>query len=90
MDENDNPNYNFTFSFSGGNWKWCEKFLKEQKANVAVVFKNNVPLEWNQFKVIDGTEDDERFLDEKGVIVGLKFKVPKTGIPFETNKFVIE
>lgn len=89
VDENKLTNYHFTFSFSGGNWKWCEKFLTEKKANIAVVFKSFVPSEWKGFKVIDGTEDDERFGDEKGVIVGLKYKVPR-GVKYEHNKFVID
>jgi hypothetical protein len=83
------PNQHFTFSYSGGNWKWCEKFLKEKKANVAVVFKKELPLEYNGFKVINGDLDDERVLDEKGVIVGLKYKVPR-GVKYEPNKFVVE
>lgn len=82
-------NQHYTFSFSGGNWNWCEKFLKEKKANIAVVFKNNIPQTYKGFKVISGDESDERFLDEKGVIVGLKYKVPK-GIPYVKNKFVVE
>lgn len=82
-------NQHFTFSFSGGNWNWCEKFLKEKRANVAVVFKNNLPLAWRGFKVINGDLDDERVMDEKGVIVGLKYKVPR-GIPYTKNKFVID
>lgn len=89
IEGNDLKNQHYTFSYSGGNWKWCEKFLKEKKANVAVVFKSFVPLEYNGYKVIDGDESDERYLDEKGVIVGLKYKVPK-GVKYEPNKFVIE
>lgn len=82
-------NYNLTFSFSGGNWKWCEKFLNEKKANVAVVFKNSIPSYYKGYKVINGDVNDERFLDEKGVIVGLKYKTPK-GNKYVTNKFVVE
>lgn len=82
-------NQHFTFSYSGGNWNWCEKFLKEKSANVAVVFKNELPLEWRGFKVINGDNDDERILDEKGVIVGLKYKVPR-GVKYQKNKFVVD
>lgn len=83
------PNYNLTYSYSGGNWKYCEKFLKEKKANIAMVFKNSLPLIWNGFPVINGDESDERYLDKKGVIVGLKYKVPH-GVKYVPNKFVIE
>jgi hypothetical protein len=38
------------------------------------VFKNDLPETWKGFKVIDGDKTDERFLDEKGVVVGLKAK----------------
>lgn len=89
VDWNPDNGYHFTFSFSGGNWNWCEKFLQEKKANVAVVFKNNPPNEWKNFRVIDGVKSDERFLDEKGVIVGLKYKIPR-GVKYEKNKFVVE
>lgn len=88
---NNLKNYHLTYSFSGYNWNWCEKFLKEKKANVAVVFKNSIPLHYKGFKVINGDENDERFLNEKGVIIGLKYKQPKfSGILYEKNKFVID
>lgn len=89
IEDNILDNQHFTFSFSGGNWQWCEKFLREKTANVAVVFKNSVPLLYKGHKVISGDASDERTLDEKGVIVGLKYKIPR-GIPFKSNKFVIE
>lgn len=82
-------NQHFTFSFSGGNWSWCERFLKNKTANVAIVFKNVVPLSYMGYKVISGDTSDERHLDEKGVIVGLKYKVPR-GTKYEKNKFVVE
>lgn len=82
-------NQHFTFSYSGGNWNWCEKFLKEKRANVAVVFKNSLPSVWRGYKVINGDLSDERVSDEKGVIVGLKYKVAK-GTPYQKNKFVVD
>lgn len=89
IEGNNLKNQHYTFSFSGGNWNWCEKFLKEKKANVAVVFKKDIPSDYKGFKVINGDLSDERFLDEKGVIVGLKYKTPK-GIKYKQNKFVVE
>lgn len=89
IEENDLDNQHFTFSYSGGNWKWCEKFLKEKTANVAVVFKNSLPSVWRGFKVINGDDSDERVMDEKGVIVGLKYKTPR-GIKYAKNKFVVD
>lgn len=89
IENNTLENQHFTFSYSGGNWKWCEKFLKEKKANVAVVFRDSLPLMWRGYKVINGDLDDERVMDEKGVIVGLKYKVPR-GVKYEKNKFVVD
>jgi hypothetical protein len=83
------PNYDLTLSFSGHNWKHCENVMQRKIANVAAVFKNTVPLEWNGFKVVNGDLSDERFLEDKGVIVGLKYKTPK-GVKYEKNPFVIE
>lgn len=82
-------NYDLTFSFSGYNWDKAEILLKEKKANVAVVFKNSVPLQWKDFKVINGDLTDERFLDDKGQIIGLKYKTPK-GLKYQKTKFVID
>lgn len=81
-------NYDFTFSFSGYNWNHCKFFLQKQ-INVAVVFKNSLPLTYQGYKVINGDESDERYLDEKGVIVGLKYKIAK-GKKYESNKFIVE
>jgi hypothetical protein len=41
--------------------------------NVAVVF-DQLPEQWQGFKVIDGDIHDLRFLDPRGVVVGLKAK----------------
>jgi hypothetical protein len=86
---NNIPNYDLTLSFSGHNWHWCKVALDLKKANVAVVFKNSLPSEYQGFEVVNGDESDERFLEKKGVIVGLKYKMPK-GRKYESNKFVIE
>lgn len=83
------PNYDFTLSYSGHNWQYCQKVLDAKKANVAVVFKNEVPKMYSGYNVINGDETDERFLEKKGNIIGLKYKTPK-GVKYEANKFVIE
>lgn len=89
VDKNNLKNYNLTFSFSGGNWQWCEKFLKEKKANVAVVFKGDLPKTFMGYPVVNGDLSDERYLDKTGVVVGLKYKKPK-GVSYKLNKFVID
>lgn len=50
------------------------KALLNKKFNVAVVFEKELPSHYLGFKVIDGDKTDNRYNDEKGVIVGLKQK----------------
>jgi hypothetical protein len=42
--------------------------------NVAMVFENKLPTTYKGKKVINGDENDLRFLDSKNVIVGLVAK----------------
>lgn len=71
------PNYSITFSYSGRNLADA-MHAAHHGANVAVVFDTKkgeaLPAEWNGFRVTDGDKHDLRFLDEKGVIVGLRVK----------------
>ncbi len=84
--ENKIPNYHLTFSRSENNEDDCIRVL-EAGHNVAMVFnkdfyKRNLQdggttfytIKGKQYKVIDGDQSDLRFLDPKGVIVGLKAK----------------
>lgn len=86
------PNYYLTFSYSGINWDICESYLKNN-TNVSVVFnlnkKDTLPETYRGYKVIDGDNHDLRFLDEKGVVVGLKFKKTKEKIDLTNNKFIV-
>ena len=63
-------NYHLTFSRSEHNQKLCEMVLA-MGGNVAVVFRNQLPATWNGFEVVNGDENDLRFLDKSGVVVGL-------------------
>jgi len=63
-------NYHLTFSRSETNDKLCEMVL-QMGGNVAVVFRNELPATWNGYEVVNGDENDLRFLDKKGVVVGL-------------------
>jgi len=71
------PNYDITFSRSETNERDCLDALNNG-INVAVVFstkKNEkLPDEYLGYEVINGDEHDLRFLDKKGVIVGLTAK----------------
>jgi hypothetical protein len=82
-------NYNLTFSRSEVNASDCERVLAAD-GNVAAVFKlcacgpkspckHYVPdagLEYFGRPVVSGDHDDLRFLDPRGVVVGLKAKGP--------------
>jgi len=73
------PNYHLTFSYSENNAFECIEAL-EHGINVAVVFdtkKNRtLPSTWQGYKVTDGDISDLRFLDEPGIIIGLRAKGP--------------
>jgi hypothetical protein len=65
-------NYHLTFSRKESNHAQAELIAK-MGGNVAVVF-TNLPDTYLGNKVIDGDKSDLRFLDDKGVVVGLKAK----------------
>lgn len=73
-------NYHLTFSFSGeedyysGRIIALTKKILDSGNNVSVVFRNDLPETFLGYKVIDGDEDDLRFANEKGVIIGLHSK----------------
>jgi hypothetical protein len=71
------PNYHLTFSAADGNDTDVKKAI-EQGYNVATVFglkkTQPMPATYNGRKVFNGDESDLRFLDPKGVIVGLYAK----------------
>ena len=71
------PNYHLTFSAADGNDADVIKAI-EQGYNVATVFglkkTQPMPATYNGRKVFNGDESDLRFLDPKGVIVGLYAK----------------
>jgi hypothetical protein len=64
--------------------------LEGKKGRVAMVFEGKqLPKTFMGFKVIDGDEYDMRYLDEQGVIVGLKFKKVRNKIDTANNAFII-
>ena len=67
-------NYHLTFSRSEVNDR-VAKLVAKTGTNIAVVFQGErLPTTWFGRPVIDGTEHDMRFLDPKGVVVGLLAK----------------
>ena len=81
-------NYDLTFSLSESNDADAMEALKLGH-NVAAVFYD-IPAEYMGRRVIIGDESDARFLDEKGVIVGLTVKRTKgdNGRHVDTTGFV--
>ena len=67
-------NYSLTFSRSEVTPNEDVDQAINNGMNVAVVFKDRLPLYWNNIPVIDGTTHDLRFLDPKSCIVGLVAK----------------
>lgn len=64
-------NYHLTFSRSESNDKMALRMLN-LGVNVAMVFKSEIPEQYNGYKVYSGDNDDLRFLDSKGgFIIGL-------------------
>jgi len=70
-------NYSLTFSRSENNESNCLQVLANG-GNVAVVFRTKIlPSTWQSYRVINGDKNDLRFLDKKGVVVGLYAKGKK-------------
>ena len=73
------PNLHVTLSYDSATvpWKACKPLLSHG-VNVAVAFAvrkgEPLPEYWRGVPVIDGDEHDLRFLDRKGVVVGLRAK----------------
>ncbi|MFZ9069632.1 MAG: GP88 family protein, partial [bacterium] len=67
------PNYHLTFSRADGN-EMDARLAASAGMNVAVVFKKELPATYFGKTVVNGDETDLRFLDPRGVIVGLKAK----------------
>jgi hypothetical protein len=79
-------NYHLTFSRSENNQTHAD-IVMGCGGNVAVVFRGKLPNTYKGKKVINGDENDLRFLDPKGVIVGL---VEKGKAKKDASGFVVE
>lgn len=63
-------NYSLTFSRSESNEKFVHA-IRAKGGNVAVVFRRSLPDSWHGTQVVNGDKNDLRFLDPRGVVVGL-------------------
>ena len=78
--------YDLTLSYSGENWDECVDTLNNN-GRVSMVFIGTPPKVYNGFTVVNGDRHDLRFLDPKGVIVGLSLK----GVsPLTAGKFAVK
>ena len=80
-------NYHLTFSRSEETSDDRIKKILSLGGNVAVDFRGSLPETYLGFPVVDGDENDLRFKDEKGVIVGL---VEKGLAKKDETGFVVE
>lgn len=64
-------NYQLTFSRSEETPDALSRAILASGGNVAVVFRGKLPETFLGFPVVDGDESDLRFLDGRGVVVGL-------------------
>jgi hypothetical protein len=79
-------NYHLTFSRSESNGLLAESVLASG-GNVAMVFRKSLPKKFLGRDVVNGDETDLRFLDPRGVIVGL---VEKGMAKKDATGFVLE
>ena len=87
-------NYDITFSYSEKTTVEEVNQVIRRGKNVAVVFRSSIPKTWMGHRVINGDLTDLRFLDEKGVIVGLtakgEAKKDDTGFVVDNNDFLLD
>jgi len=83
-------NYHITLSYSEADMKYADEVVMavvKTGVNMAVVFRDKLPATFRGLQVIDGDKDDLRFLDPKGVVVGL---IAKGRAKKDTSGFVID
>jgi hypothetical protein len=90
------PNYHLTFSYTGDNWDECTQALAHG-VNVAAIFDvkrgKALPQTFNGYNVLDGDITDYRPADEKGNIVGLRWKHianRENNTAIQNSKFVVK
>ena len=82
-------NYHLTWSYSEANEKYANYWREalDKGMNVATVFRKDLPEFYKGVKVFSGDNNDLRFTDPVGVIVGLKAKGKARK---DTSGFVID
>lgn len=82
-------NYHLTVSYSGASERYLTYIMANlgPDTNVAAVFRDTLPETFLGRRVINGDDDDLRFLDPAGVIVGL---TAKNKAKRDTSGFVVD
>lgn len=80
-------NYHLTFSRSESNDD-AVKIVLGMGGQTAMVFSDKLPKKYMGYKVVDGDDNDLRFLDPKKTIIGLKVKGSKGKA--DTSGFIIK
>lgn len=90
------PNYDLSFSYTGYNWHECLEALNSN-VRVTVIFDvkkgKALPKTFNGYNVIDGDIVDYRPMDDKNVIVGLRWKNianTKDNVTIRNSAFVVK
>lgn len=78
-------NYHLSWSYSAADERYAG--MRPDHLNWVVVFRDDLPKEFLGRKVVDGDETDLRFLDESGIVVGLK---AKGSAKKDTSGFVLD
>lgn len=77
-------NYHLSWSYSEADARYIASMPKDM--NPVVVFNGKMPKVFLDKRVVDGDENDLRFLDEDGIVIGLK---AKGSAKKDTSGFVI-
>jgi hypothetical protein len=80
-------NYDLTYSYHEYTAPGLVRRLTNQGANVAVVFRSEMPGAFQGVDVISGMEHDFRFMDKKGCVVGL---IARGRARHDTSGFVVD
>ena len=80
-------NYDLTYSYHEFTAPGLVKRLTNYGANVAVVFRKEMPSAFQGVEIISGMEHDFRFMDKKGFVVGL---IARGRAKHDTSGFVID
>jgi hypothetical protein len=80
-------NYDLTYSYHEQTAPQVVTHFTNRGGNVAVVFRKEIPDEFQGIEVVSGMEHDFRFMDKKGCVVGL---IARGRAKADTTGFVVD